>query len=152
MSADLVVPAWCDFFDTNEYAAFSEAVDGACGCYGAEGQDFDDGELCMYVGDRPEEGVLSLVALAAQCRDSPAEEWESICFARISAWVEGEAQREWLTQMPFAEVEPRLEVWLGDQHPVMYEGGRPGDPDEPFAMGSRRGAAPESDGRGPGGG
>jgi hypothetical protein len=135
VSADPTVPDWCAYFDADEYDLFCAALDAACGCYGAEGLDFDDGWVELYAGDgMPDECGYSLHRLAARCRDSAPDEWESLCFRHISEWVEGCLHREWLDRTPFADVEPLLQVWLTAERPVQYEGGRPDDPDEPFSV------------------
>ncbi|HZM83204.1 MAG TPA: hypothetical protein VFC19_46420 [Candidatus Limnocylindrales bacterium] len=134
MPDEQVVPDWCGYFNPDDYDRFCAALEEACGCYGAEGRDFDEGLLTMYAGHPPEECFFSLSGLATRCRDSTPADWDSICFRQVAHWVEGQAHRDRLTRTPFAEVEPLLRVWLSERPEPTYQGGQPDGPDECFAV------------------
>lgn len=129
------VPNWCDFFDEDEYDAFSEAVLKACGMFGADIQDsLDAGSITLVNGRFPEEeAYFSLDGLARRCRHAPNTDWEDMCARQVLAWMDLAPQREWLTQAPFEEVAPLLEVWLTAERKVTFQG-EPTDPEQPFSM------------------
>ncbi|NUS45093.1 MAG: hypothetical protein HOQ24_15565 [Mycobacteriaceae bacterium] len=135
MSEDEQAPDWCGYFNPREYSAFRAAVQGAVSSYGLDDVCMDGGEIEMITGDDLQESWLSLDGLAALCRADQPEEWDSICFRRISDWVEGWLHREWLVKAPFTEVEPLLRLWrLTEKPESLCQDGRPDDPDEPFSI------------------
>ncbi|OLB65296.1 MAG: hypothetical protein AUI10_07380 [Actinobacteria bacterium 13_2_20CM_2_72_6] len=95
-SAAAGVPDWCAFFDQDDYELFCEWVDDACSGFGAEGQDLSEGYVDLAAGQiNVDVYTFPLSRLAERCRDSPKDEWNSICFGQVDAWTTGEAQHEW---------------------------------------------------------
>jgi hypothetical protein len=129
-SAAAGVPDWCAFFDEDDYELFCEWVDDACSCFGAEGQDLSEGYVDLAAGQiNVDVYTFPLSRLAERCRDSPKDEWNSICFGQVDAWTTGEAQHEWLARAPLDEVRGRLRPRLGQGGP-QYVGTAPDHPME----------------------
>jgi hypothetical protein len=123
------VPDWCAFFDVDEYELFCAAVDDACSAFGADGQDLSEGTVDLASGTDVEIYAFPLDRLARRCRETPREDWESICFSQIDAWTTCEAQYEWLERAGLDEVRERLRPRLGRGH-RRFEGTAADDPQE----------------------
>src|SRR2546423_5293253 len=156
MTGEAGVPDWCGFFDADEYELFGGWVDDALSCFGAGGQDLDEGIVELAAGADVAIHGFPLARLARLCKDRPQDEWNSLCFNQIDAWAESEGQYEWLERASLDEVRDRLRPRLGRGYrrvrgttPPDPRGGGGGRPAPP-----RRGAAlaagsPPADGRQP---
>src|SRR2546423_4623540 len=113
MTGEAGVPDWCGFFDADEYELFRGWVDDALSCFGADGQDLDEGIVELAAGADVAIHGFPLARLARRCKDSPQDEWNSLCFNQIDAWAESEAQYEWLERASLDEVRGRLRPPLG---------------------------------------
>ena len=129
MTGEAGVPDWCGFFDADEYELFCGWVDDALSCFGAEGQDLDEGIVELAAGADVAIHGFPLARLARRCKDSPQDEWNSLCFNQIDAWAESEAQYEWLERASLDEVRDRLRPRLGRGY-RRFEGTTPDDPRE----------------------
>jgi hypothetical protein len=129
MTGEAGVPEWCAFFDADEYELFCGWVDDALSCFGADGQDLDEGVVELAAGADVAIHGFPLARLAQRCKDSPQDEWNSLCFSQIDAWAESEAQYEWLERASLDEVRGRLRPRLGRGY-RRFEGSTADDPAE----------------------
>jgi len=129
MTGEAGVPDWCGFFDADEYELFRGWVDDALSCFGADGQDLDEGIVELAAGADVAIHGFPLARLARLCKDRPQDEWNSLCFNQIDAWAESEGQYEWLERASLDEVRDRLRPRLGRGY-RRFEGTTPDDPRE----------------------
>lgn len=121
-----------DYFEDERLEEFVDAVNEGLGQFGADNQDVFDSVNLAAGAPFVEVRTFPTLPLAAACAVRPGDEWDDICRRLVHRWVDGGAQRDWMTAQPFTTIAGGLRPWLSNERPTSFKGD-PDGPEQPWA-------------------